>query len=125
MAAITNLVLNNGTSDVTFIPASKSGTTTVWTAPADSVQLQPRLNLDCKATVSSSDNRKVKFVLALPFVDTNINDVKAYKTIYFNVECVLPRVATSANILALRQMCSNACLNAVLLDAIDNGNNPY
>lgn len=125
MAAIVKLVLNDGTSDVTFNPASKSGNMVTWVSAATSVALQPRIVSDAKNLSSSATNRKVKYTVALPFVDTSVNDVRSYKTGYVNIDFNLPRVMTSADVKKIRMWLSNLMENAVILDQIDNGSNPY
>lgn len=125
MAAIANMVLNNGTTDVTFTPTAKQGNMVTWVAPATSVALQPRIVSDAKVTTASSLNRRVKYTIALPFVDTSINDVKSVKTGYINVDVNVPRAIASKDLTILRTWLSKLMLNAIIVDQIDNGANPY
>lgn len=125
MAAIANLVLSDGTADVTFTPASKSGNMVTWVSNASSVALQPRIVSDAKSMSATATNRKIKYTVALPFVDTSVNDVKSYKTGYVNVEINVPRVMSSANLKKIRCWLSNLMTNTIIIDQIDNGANPY
>jgi hypothetical protein len=125
MAQLAQLVLNNGTSDVTFTPASKDGNTIVWTASASSVQLQPRIVADAKSITTSSANRRVKYTFAMPFVDTSLNDTKSYETGYINVDVNVPKNTATSVITQLRNIALSALQNAILVDQIDNANNPY
>lgn len=125
MAQLAQLVLNNGTSDVTFTPASKDGNTIFWTAGAESVQLQPRIVADAKSITTSSANRRVKYTFAMPFIDTSLNDTKSYETGYINVDVNVPKNTSTAVITQLRNIVLNALENAIIIDQIDNANNPY
>jgi hypothetical protein len=125
MAQLAQLVLNNGTSDMTFTPASKDGNTIVWTASAASVQLQPRIVADAKSITSASANRRVKYTFAVPFVDTSLNDTKSYETGYINVDVNVPKNTATSIVTQLRNIVISALENAILVDQIDNANNPY
>lgn len=125
MAQLAQLVLNNGTSDITFTPASKDGNTIVWTASASSVQLQPRIVADAKSITTSSANRRVKYTFAMPFIDTSLNDTKSYETGYINVDVNVPKNTATSVITQLRNIVLSALQNAILVDQIDNANNPY
>lgn len=125
MAQLAQLVLNNGTSDITYTPASKDGNVIVWTASAGSVQLQPRIVADAKSITTSSNNRRVKYTFAMPFVDTSLNDMKSYETGYINVDVNVPKNTATSVVTQLRNIAISALQNALLVDQIDNANNPY
>lgn len=125
MAQLAQLVLNDGTSDITYTPASKDGNIIVWTASASSVQLQPRIVADAKSITSSSKNRRVKYTFAIPFVDTSLNDTKSYETGYINIDVNVPKNTATSVITQLRKTALSALQNAILVDQIDNANNPY
>lgn len=125
MAAITNLVLNNGTSDVTFQPSSKKGNVVTWTAPAGSVALMPRISADAYPVTSTQANRRVKYTVAFPIISESINGVRSVETGHFNVDLKVPQVMTPAQLKQLRSLLSNLLINSLIIDQIDNGNNPY
>lgn len=125
MAAITNLVLNNGTSDVTFQPSSKKGNVVTWTAPAESVALMPRISSDAYPVTSTQANRRIKYTVAFPILSTSINDVKSIETGHLNLDLKVPQVMTTAQLKQLRTLLSNLLINSLIIDQIDNGNNPY
>lgn len=125
MSAITNLVLNDGTADQTFTPQSKDGNLVAWSVPQSSFQLSYKIVADAKSTKSTSNNRRIKYTVGIPFVDTSINDVKAYKVAYFNCELNVPKVTPKATLTVLRNIVANLLKDSLIVDQIDNGNNPY
>lgn len=125
MSAITTLTLSDGSANVVFTPASKQDNTIVWRAPAASVAEQPRIVAEAKTSTAGRPNRKVKYTIAFPYLDTSINDVKSVKTGYINMELNVPTGMKSANITKLRNFVYALLANDLIIDQIDAGNNPY
>lgn len=126
MSAIAQLSLSDGSQTaVTFNPASKDGNNVTWTASAASVQLQPKVVADGRGNLTSGNTRRYKITVALPFVDTNLNNESVYKSGYVNLEIVLPRTMATADVTKLRNLGSSVLANAIIADAIDNAQNPY
>lgn len=125
MSAITTLTLSDGSANVVFTPATKQDNTVVWRAPATSVAEQPRIVAEAKTTTAGKPNRKVKYTIAFPYLDTSINDVKSIKTGYINMELNVPTGMVTANITKLRSFVYSLLANDLIVDQIDKGNNPY
>lgn len=125
MSAITTLTLSDGSANVVFTPASKQDNTIVWRAPAASVAEQPRIVAEAKTSTAGRPNRKVKYTIAFPYLDTSINDVKSVKTGYINMELNVPTGMKAANITKLRNFVYALLANDLIIDQIDAGNNPY
>lgn len=126
MSAIAPLSLSDGSQTaVTFNPASKDGNNVTWTASAASVQLQPKVVADGRGNLTSGNTRRYKLTVGLPFVDTNLNNESVYKAGYVNVEVVLPRTMSTADVTRVRNIAASALANTIIVDAIDNAQNPY
>lgn len=126
MSAIAPIQLSDGSQTaVTFNPASKDGNSVTWTASAASVQLQPKLVADGRGNLTSGNTRRYKLTVGFPFVDTNLNNESVYKSGYVNVEVVLPRTMSTADVTKLRNLAASVLANAIIIDAIDNAQNPY
>lgn len=123
MAAISNIVINDGTSDVTFVPQMKDGATTVWAYKGASAELDSRVVSTGKWT--SGAYRKVRIVINVPYVETDLNSQKTYHNGYLNIDLNVPKNMPVASVTKLRTLTKNALADAILADQIDNGNNPY
>lgn len=124
MAQISNIVVNNHTADVTFVPMSKDGLDVRWSNPQASVDLSPRIQA-IGHQITSGTNRKFEIRLTLPFEWTSPNGVKSTKLAVCKVQFSLPQETVTTDITALRYMLSNLLLNTIMADAIDNGALPY
>lgn len=123
MAAISNIVINDGTNDVTFVPQMKDGATTVWSYKGASAELDSRIVATGKWT--SGAYRKVRYVLNVPYVETDLNNQKTYHNGYVNVDLNVPKNMPVASITVLRNYLKNVLANAIIVDQFDNGCNPY
>lgn len=123
MAVISNIVLNDGTTDRTFVPQNKDGATTVWAFKGASAELDSRIVATGKWT--SGAYRKVRYVLNVPYVETDLNNQKTYHNGYVNVDLNVPKNMPVASITVLRNYLKNLLANAIVADQFDNGNNPY
>lgn len=123
MAAISNIVINDGTSDVTFVPQMKDGATVVWAYKGASAELDSRIVSTGKWT--SGAYRKVRCVFNVPYVETDLNSQKTYHNGYVNVELNVPKNMPVESVTKLRNLTKNALADTILVDQIDNGNNPY
>lgn len=124
MAQISNIVVNNHTADVTFVPMSKDGLDVRWSNPQVSLELSPRIQTIGHQIISGT-NRKFEIRFTQPFQWTSPNDVKMTKLNIAKVQFSLPQEASTADITALRYMLSNLLLNGIIADAIDSGALPY
>lgn len=124
MAQISNIVVNDHTADVTFVPMSKDGLDVRWSNPQASLDLSPRIQAIGHQIISGT-NRKFEIRLTKPFEWTSPNGVKSTKLAICKVQLSLPQETATADITALRYMVSNLLLNAIIADAIDNGALPY
>lgn len=125
MAAIASISISDGTNTRVYTPAEKDGNQITWLSSGASAKLQPKLVLDGAKNKTSSETRRVKIVMSLPFVDTSINGVNTYRSSYINIECVLPNVAAATDITALVTLVVNALQNSIITDAIVSAQNPY
>lgn len=124
MAAISNIVLNNGTDDVTFVPQNKDGATVVWAFKGTSAELDSRIVATGKWT-SGSAYRKVRYVLNVPYVVTDLNNQKTYHNGYVNVDLNVPKNMPVSDITTLRNYLKSLMDDTIIADQFDNGNNPY
>lgn len=124
MAQIANIVINNGTADVTFTPMSKDGLDVKWSKPDVSADLNKRIQL-VGYPVKSGTNRKQDVRIQYPFSYTNPNGVVSTKTITLKATLSAPLEATVTDLTIVRNLFSNLLKNAIIEDAIDNGNQPY
>lgn len=124
MAQIQDITVNNGSADVTFIPMSKDGLDCRWSHPSTSVSLSERIQVTGNQ-IKTGTNRKLELRFTQPFEYTSPNEVKSVKSSLVKIVCSIPQEATTEDITALRTMCSNLLLNAIIADAIDNGALPY
>lgn len=123
MAAINNIVLNDGTSDVTFVPQNKDGATVVWAAKGASAELDSKIVATGKWT--SGAYRKVRYVLNVPYVETDLNNQKTYHNGYVNIDLNVPKTMPVEKVTILRNYLKRLFLNSIIADQFDNGNNPY
>lgn len=123
MAAISDIVINDGTSSVTFVPSNKDGATTTWAYKGASAELDSKIVATAKW--SQGSYRKVRYVLNVPYVETDLNANRTYHNGYVNVDLNVPRNMPVADITKLRTYLIGALSNAIISDQFDNGNNPY
>jgi hypothetical protein len=124
MAQIANIVVNNHTADVTFVPMSKDGLDVRWSNPQSSLELSPRIQA-IGHQITSGTNRKFEIRLTQPFEWTSPNNVKSTKLNIVKIQFSLPQEAATADITALRYMASNLLQNGIIADAVDSGALPY
>jgi hypothetical protein len=124
MAQIANIVVNNHTADVTFVPMSKDGLDVRWSNPQTSLELSPRIQA-IGHQITPGTNRKFEIRFTQPYEWTSPNDVKQTKLNICKIQFSLPQESTTADITALRYMVSNLLLNGIIADAIDSGALPY
>lgn len=124
MAQIQNIVVNNHTEDVTFVPMSKDGLDVKWSNPQTSLELSPRIQA-IGHQLTSGTNRKFEIRLTLPYEWTSPNGLKSTKLALCKMQFSLPQETAVADITALRYMASNLLQDGVIADAIDNGALPY
>lgn len=124
MAELANIVVNNGSSDITFTPTIKDGLNVILSASANSVALAPRLQI-LGNTLKAGSNRKMTLRHVLPYEASDLNGNKSVKNIISKIEFSIPQDASVTYISQLRNMLSHFLENAIVLDAIDNGNLPY
>jgi hypothetical protein len=124
MAQISNIVVNNHTADVTFVPMSKDGLDVRWSNPQSSLELSPRIQA-IGHQITSGTNRKFEIRLTQPFEWTSPNNVKSTKLNIVKIQFSLPQEAATADITALRYMASNLLQNGIIADAVDSGALPY
>lgn len=124
MAQIQNIVVNNHTADITFVPMSKDGLDVRWSNPRASLDLSPRIQA-IGHQLTAGTNRKFEIRLTLPFEWTSPNGVKSTKLALCKMQFSLPQETATTDIEALRYMASNLLLDSVMADAIDNGALPY
>jgi hypothetical protein len=124
MAQISNIVVNNHTAEVTFVPMSKDGLDVRWSNPQSSLELSPRIQA-IGHQITSGTNRKFEIRLTQPFEWTSPNNVKSTKLNIVKIQFSLPQEAATADITALRYMASNLLQNGIIADAVDSGALPY
>jgi hypothetical protein len=124
MAQIANIVVNNHTADVTFVPMSKDGLDVRWSNPQTSLELSPRIQAIGHQVITGT-NRKFEIRLTQPHEWTSPNGIKSTKLALCKIQFSLPPETPTAVITALRYMASNLLQNGIMADAIDSGALPY
>jgi hypothetical protein len=124
MAQISNIVVNNHTADVTFVPMSKDGLDVRWSNPQSSLELSPRIQAIGHQVITGT-NRKFEIRLTTPFQWTSPNGLVSTKLALCKIQFSLPQETATADITALRYMASNLLQNGIMADAIDSGALPY
>lgn len=124
MAQISNIVVNDHTADVTFVPMSKDGLDVRWSNPQASLDLSPRIQAIGHQIISGT-NRKFELRITKPFEWTSPNGVKSTKLALVKMQFSIPQETATADVTALRYIASNTLLNAIIADAVDSGALPY
>lgn len=124
MSAIANIVITDGTANQTFVPNTKDGNFVRWVVSGTSTELDRDLTSNAPYSTTAA-NRRIRYAIKQPFVLTDVNGVKSYQKIYVNIDFNIPKVAPKAEVTKLRNLAAAALGNEILIDQIDNGNNPY
>jgi len=125
MAAIANIAISDGTTSTTFTPQSKDGDVVVWVNSGTSYQLDKKIVADAKKAKATRSNRNIDYHVSVPYVVTDLNNQKTYKSGYVNINVNLPKDMPVANVTQLRNFAMNLLANSIVIDQIDNGLNPY
>lgn len=125
MAQIQDIVVNNGSSEVTFTPAFKDGLTSQWSAAGASIALQPSIRNTAYRENVTASNRRVRIVTRYPFESTDLNGNKTVKSGYCDLAFVIPQVMATTDVVKLRNFVASVLANNIIVDQIDNGHNPY
>jgi hypothetical protein len=124
MAQISNIVVNDHTADVTFVPMSKDGLDVKWSNPQTSLELSPRIQM-IGYQIKPGTNRKFDVRLTKPYDWTSPNGIHSTKLALCKIQFSLPQETATADITALRYMAANLLLDGITADAIDSGALPY
>jgi hypothetical protein len=124
MSKIDNIIISDGTGEQTFIPNTKDGNFVRWVISGTSTELDRDLTSNAPYSTTAA-NRRIRYVIKQPFVLTDVNGVKSYQKIYVNIDFNIPKVAPASEITKLRNLAAAALGNAIIVDQVDNGNNPY
>lgn len=125
MAQLANIVLNDKTPTArTFKPAMQNGLLVELIADyAASPSLHPRLTMGMRAPKSGT-SRKVTLKVSVPYeVTSPAGSVIEYDTAF--IDMIIGPNSSVDSAKDLRAFTSNALLNAIVIDAIDNGMFPF
>lgn len=127
MAQLSNIVINDGTADVTYVPYQiDSGNIARLRTNTDLAIASSELSVNAR---NGSTNRNVTLKITLPtVVDETVNGVvspRVTRTRTVSVDLSLPKTTTSAERLAARVMLSNLLKNALVASVIDNNDGLY
>lgn len=125
MAALANLVIGDKTpTNRTFKPQYMNGLLASLIADyASKPALHPKITLGMRVP-KPGVNRKVTIKIVVPYevVDGDVTTIE--EDTYF-IEHVTPETAPVAAVQDSRAFAAGVLLNAIVLDALDNGNFPY
>lgn len=112
------IVINDGTSDVTFSPDSVSSTHAVF-QDLDATVLAQRelLHYDRPASEKGQVRRSIR--LNVPYVEV-VNGVNVIKMVSFKGEMVAPSTSPSGTRTRVRKLASAALNNAISQSVFDN-----
>lgn len=120
--SISNITVNNGTSDVTFSCSGQEGLKSSYLAPGASFKEQPYMQIVGKSYNSSSSQRRGNsFIQVFVPVTNAVTGAVSYAPIAVRFEWNCDVRVTSAQIKQVRCMTANLLLNSVMENAIDNG----
>lgn len=127
MAQLSNIVINDGTKDVTYVPYQiDSGNIARLRTNTDLAIASSELSVNAR---NGSTNRNVTLKITLPtVVDETVNGVvspRVTRTRTVSVDLSLPKTTTSAERLAARVMLSNLLKNTLVASVIDNNDGLY
>lgn len=127
MAQLSNIVINDGTADVTYVPYQiDSGNIARLRTNTDLAIASSELSVNAR---NGSTNRNVTLKITLPtVVDETVNGVvspRVTRTRTVSVDLSLPKTTTSAERLAARVMLSNLLKNTLVASVIDNNDGLY
>lgn len=127
MAQLSNIVINDGTTDVTYVPYQiDSGNIARLRTNTDLAIASSELSVNAR---NGSTNRNVTLKITLPtVVDETVNGVvspRVTRTRTVSVDLSLPKTTTSAERLAARVMLSNLLKNTLVASVIDNNDGLY
>lgn len=125
MAELANIVLGDKTpTSRTFKPSLKDGLLCALIADyAASPQLHPTLSIGMRAP-KSGQSRKVTLKVSVPFAVVT-GDITAYEYNTAFIDFVISPNSTVAAVQDLEAFASNAIINAIIKDAVENGMFPY
>ena len=127
MAQLSNIVINDGTADVTYVPyqidsgnVARLRTNTDLAIASSELSINPR---------NGASNRNVTLKLTLPtVVNETINGVvtpRVVRTRTLSVDLSLPKTTTAVERTAARVLLSNALKNVLVASVIDNNDGLY
>lgn len=127
MAQLSNIVINDGTKDVTYVPYQiDSGNIARLRTNTDLAIASSELSVNAR---NGSTNRNVTLKITLPtVVDETVNGIvspRVTRTRTVSVDLSLPKTTTSAERLAARVMLSNLLKNTLVASVIDNNDGLY
>lgn len=127
MAQLSNIVINDGTEDVTYVPYQiDSGNIARLRTNTDLAIASSELSVNAR---NGSTNRNVTLKITLPTVaDETVNGVvspRVTRTRTVSVDLSLPKTTTTAERLAARVMLSNLLKNTLVASVIDNNDGLY
>lgn len=127
MAQLSNIVINDGTKDVTYVPYQiDSGNIARLRTNTDLAIASSELSVNAR---NGSTNRNVTLKITLPtVVNETVNGVvspRVTRTRTVSVDLSLPKTTTSAERLAARVMLSNLLKNTLVASVIDNNDGLY
>lgn len=127
MAQLSNIVINDGTADVTYVPYQiDSGNIARLRTNTDLAIASSELSVNAR---NGSTNRNVTLKITLPtVVNETVNGVvspRVTRTRTVSVDLSLPKTTTSAERLAARVMLSNLLKNTLVASVIDNNDGLY
>lgn len=127
MAQLSNIVINDGTADVTYVPYQiDSGNIARLRTNTDLAIASSELSVNAR---NGSTNRNVTLKITLPtVVSETVNGVvspRVTRTRTVSVDLSLPKTTTSAERLAARVMLSNLLKNTLVASVIDNNDGLY
>lgn len=113
------IVINDGTSDVTFSPDSSSSTHVQLQDLSEAVLAERGLlHFDRPSSEGSQIRRSIR--INIPYVETDASGVEVMKMASFKGEFVSPTTAPKSVRTRLRVMASNGLLSSAAVAAVDN-----
>lgn len=127
MAQLSQIVLNNGTANVTFVPyeIDANSVARLRTAAPTSIEAL-ELSVQGRDAVA---NRRVTVKITVPTVQTEtVNGISVPKVVRKQIgsmELSLPKTSLTADRVVLRSLLASALQNALIAAVIDNNESLY
>jgi hypothetical protein len=125
MAELATIALNDATpTSQDFNPSMKDGLLAVLREDSGSdPALYPSISLGMRAP-KAGVNRKVTGRILVPY-ETTTNDITTVEQVSLFIDCVVPETASTGTVADAMAFGSDLLTNAIVEDAMQNGNFPY